>query len=31
LRELEGIDASIIESLFYYKVSDKEEFDEEAK
>lgn len=31
LRELENTDATVIESLFYYKINDKEEFDKEAK
>lgn len=31
LRELENSESSIIESLFYYKVRDMEELDQEAK
>lgn len=31
LKELEGIDASIIESIYMYKMNDKLEFEEEAR
>jgi hypothetical protein len=31
LRELEGIDGAIIEGLYYYKMNDRLEFEEEAK
>mmetsp|Transcript_21426 Transcript_21426/g.20596 ORF Transcript_21426/g.20596 Transcript_21426/m.20596 type:complete len:93 (-) Transcript_21426:41-319(-) len=31
MRELEGTDPQVIESLFYYKVNDQEQFEEEAK
>ncbi len=31
LRELEGTDATIIESLFQYKMNDRIEFEEEAR
>lgn len=31
LRELEGTDATIIESLFQYKMNDRIEFEEETR